>query len=120
MEERRLSLRELRILHEIEKDLNEDPAFVTRFEEVEVPEPPRTPGRWTRRLRWFLVGAVVVGVCVLFAAATPAVALLVLASAAACRLAWRLGRRLGRRPGPLTGRRPGRPGRRPGRRREDG
>lgn len=97
MEERRLTLRELRILHEIEKDLHEDPAFVDRFEEAEMPQPPRPPGRWTRRLRWFLVGALVVGVCVLSAAATPAVGLLVLTAAACCRLAWRLGRRLGRR-----------------------
>jgi hypothetical protein len=97
MEERRLTLRELRILHEIERDLHEDPAFVDRFEKAEMPEPPRPPGQWARRMRWFLAGAVVVGVCVLFAAATPAVGLAVLASAAACRLAWRLGQRLGHR-----------------------
>jgi hypothetical protein len=97
MEERRLTLRELRILHEIERDLHEDPAFVDRFEEAEMPEPPRPEGRWARRRRWFVAVALVVGACVLFAAATPAVGLAVLAGAAACRVAWRLGQRLGRR-----------------------
>ena len=106
MEERRLTLRELRILHEIERDLHEDPAFVDRFEKAEMPEPPRPEGRWARRTRWLLAGALVVGVCVLFAAATPGVGLAVLASVAACRLAWRLGRWLGMRPR----RRPRRPG----------
>jgi Flp pilus assembly protein TadB len=97
MEERRLTLRELRILHEIEKDLHEDPAFVDRFEQAEMPEPPQPQGHWTHRLRWLFAGFVVVGVCVLFAAATPAVGLLVLAAAAAGRMAWRLGRAVGRR-----------------------